>query len=88
MPSYDYRCKECDNRYELFLPISRRDEKVGSHCELEKCNGVIARVFKSPRFVFIGDGFDSTNLTDQELDSNPDYWSKEDPSNPKVKVMK
>lgn len=86
MPSYDYRCKKCNDRFELFLPVSRRNERMEEDCE--KCGGEIVRIYKSPRFVFIGDGFDSTNLTPEELDSNPDYWSKDDPNNPKVKVMK
>lgn len=86
MPSYDYRCKKCNDRFELFLPVSRRNERTEKTCD--KCDGKIVRIYRSPRFVFVGDGFDSTNLTQDELDSNPDYWSKDDPSNPKVKVMK
>ena len=88
MPEYDYRCKKCDKRFSLFLPMGRRNEAVGKTCEEKGCNGKNTRVFKSPRFVFVGDGFDSTNLSQDAIDTNPDFWDAKDPSNPKIKVMK
>jgi len=87
MPSYDYRCESCDDRFELFLPLFRRNEQVGKRCD--KCNkGKIVRLYASPRFEFVGDGFDSTNLSQDQIDTNPDFWDASDPSNPKIKVMK
>ena len=48
MPEYDYRCKKCDKRFSLFLPMGRRNEAVGKTCEEKGCNGKNTRVFKSP----------------------------------------
>ncbi len=32
VPTYSYRCRRCAARFELFLPVSRRDEAVCPRC--------------------------------------------------------
>ena len=41
MPSYDYKCRNCGHRFELFTSISRRDSAV-----CPKCGGEVSRVYE------------------------------------------
>ena len=45
------------------------------------------RLLKSPSFEFVGDGFDSTRLSQDQIDMTPEFW-EDGSSNPKVKVIK
>ena len=41
MPIYDFKCKACDHRFELFTTISRRAQAV-----CPKCGGPVERVYE------------------------------------------
>jgi len=41
MPIYDFKCKNCDHRFESFTSISRRDEVT-----CPKCGGPVERVYE------------------------------------------
>ena len=41
MPIYDFKCKVCDHRFELFTSISQRSAAV-----CPKCGGEVERVYE------------------------------------------
>lgn len=55
MPTYEYRCKRCDN---LFEEVHGVDDRVES-CPL--CGGEVRRVFHPVGIIFKGPGFYSTD---------------------------
>ena len=98
MPQYSFRCKKCDNRFDLFLPMSRRNEPCSKTCDQKVwddkdpsrtalCNVEQVRVYERRVFQFVGDGFDATDLTQDQIDMTPEYWEG-DGNKPKVKVIK
>ena len=50
MPTYDYKCSQCDNEFEKFLTISRRHEPTQEPCE--HCNGSITIKPATPLFAY------------------------------------
>jgi putative FmdB family regulatory protein len=52
MPTYEYECIECKNRFEVFHSMS--DEPVK---ECEKCGKPVRKVFNSAGVIFKGSGF-------------------------------
>lgn len=50
---YDYKCEDCDNKFELEHPMKEIGDK-----KCPKCGGISKRVFSSaPTVVFKGDGW-------------------------------
>ena len=41
MPLYDFKCKQCDTRFELLCSISEKDAVV-----CPKCGGTVERVYQ------------------------------------------
>ncbi|MBN1413422.1 MAG: zinc ribbon domain-containing protein [Spirochaetales bacterium] len=57
MPTYDYECKSCKEKFELFQKIS--DDPI-THCP--KCNGKVKRLIGGGLgIIFKGSGFYSTD---------------------------
>jgi putative FmdB family regulatory protein len=56
MPTYEYRCAECGNRFEVFQRI---DDEPLQTCE--KCGGALRKVFHPAGIVFKGSGFYATD---------------------------
>ncbi len=52
MPTYEYECLECKNRFEVFQ--SMNDEPI-TLCE--KCNGKVRKLFGTAGIIFKGSGF-------------------------------
>ncbi len=52
MPTYEYECLECKDRFELFQ--SMNDEPVRT---CAKCNGRVRKLFSSAGIIFKGSGF-------------------------------
>ena len=64
MPTYNYRCKECDEEYQIFQSIM---ENPVSTCKY--CKGEVERLIKGSNvgFIFKGSGF---YLTDYKKPSD------------------
>jgi putative FmdB family regulatory protein len=56
MPTYEYACTSCGNRFEAFHRI---DEEQLSVCEA--CGGALRKVFHPAGIVFKGSGFYATD---------------------------
>jgi putative FmdB family regulatory protein len=56
MPTYGYRCKQCNHTFEVFQRIT--DEPL---TECEKCNGEVQRLLFPVGIVFKGSGFHITD---------------------------
>ena len=52
MPTYEYECLECKNRFELFQSVN--DEPVRT---CASCNGRVRKLFSSAGIIFKGSGF-------------------------------
>lgn len=67
MPSYDFRCPECDERFEVTRPAGTKDDVCCPDC------GVPAkRVFTPVGVVFKGSGFHNTDYRSRpQADSTP-----------------
>jgi len=52
MPTYEYECLECKNRFEVFQSMS--DEPVK---DCQKCGKPVRKVFNSAGVIFKGAGF-------------------------------
>ncbi len=52
MPTYEYECLECKNRFEVFQ--SMNDEPI---TKCEKCSGKVRKLFGTAGIIFKGSGF-------------------------------
>ncbi len=52
MPTYEYKCDECDHKFEVFQSMSDEPIKV-----CEKCGSNVRKVFNSTGIIFKGSGF-------------------------------
>lgn len=55
MPRYEYKCKDCDESFEVVHGINETVESCGS------CGGEVRRVFHPVSIVFKGSGFYATD---------------------------
>ncbi|MBN1560567.1 zinc ribbon domain-containing protein [candidate division KSB1 bacterium] len=70
MPTYDYRCKECGHRYEVFQSIT-----ASPLTECPMCGGPVERLIGSGAgLVFKGSGF---YITDYKNSKNGSETKKE-----------
>lgn len=56
MPTYEYACDKCGERFEVYQPIT--DDPLTTH---EGCGGAVARVFGNVGISFKGSGFYRTD---------------------------
>ncbi len=56
MPTYEYQCKSCDHRFEIWQKMTDNPLTV-----CPECNGTIRRVFFPAGIVFKGSGFYKTD---------------------------
>jgi putative FmdB family regulatory protein len=57
MPTYEYKCTECNNKFEIFQPMNAEPVK---HCP--KCGGEVKRLIGSGAGpIFKGSGFYQTD---------------------------
>ena len=56
MPTYEYRCTQCEHRFDIFQRI---DEEPLHTCE--RCGGELRKVFHPAGIVFKGSGFYATD---------------------------
>jgi putative FmdB family regulatory protein len=67
MPTYEYRCTSCGNRFDAF---QRLDEASLETCE--RCGGVLRKVFHPAGIVFKGSGFYATDSRTKSTTSSGD----------------
>lgn len=73
MPTYDYKCKACDHRWELVQPMSASPVKVCPHCgkrTAERLIGMGAAV------LFKGSGFYQTDYRSESYKKSAEADSK------------
>ena len=56
MPNYEYECKECEKRFEIWQPVGEAAPACPS------CGSEVKKVFHPPRIIFKGSGFYVTDL--------------------------
>lgn len=66
MPAYDYRCTECDERFEVVRPMGSKSEE---RCPV--CEAPAKRVFNSVGVAFKGSGFHNTDYKPRPKDESP-----------------
>jgi putative FmdB family regulatory protein len=66
MPSYDFRCPECDERFEVTLPVGTANNVCCPVCEAPA-----KRVFTPVGVVFKGSGFHNTDYRSHPKDDAP-----------------
>ena len=75
MPTYDYICNECGERFENFQTMSSRPLTKRPDCEEKHCN--VTRVISGGSgLIFKGSGFYLTDYKDQPKDDNKDNKKK------------
>ena len=72
MPTYDYICNECGERFEHFQPMSSAPLTTYPHCKDEDCS-VKRLISGGSGLIFKGSGFyltDYTNYGKKNIDTN------------------
>ena len=65
MPNYEYKCKECDNRFEIW-------QEVGAAAPAcPECAGEVKKVLHAPKLHFKGSGFYVTDLRNEKKSAQP-----------------
>ena len=60
MPNYEYKCSECDIKFELW-------QEVGSAAPpCQQCGGSVRKVLHAPKLHFKGSGFYVTDLASEK----------------------
>ena len=68
MPTYDYLCKECGDKFEHFQSMSSSPLKVRPYCEVENCN--VERIISGGTgLIFKGSGFYLTDYKNKKSDN-------------------
>ena len=68
MPTYDYLCRECGDRFEHFQSMSSSPLKTRPDCKVENCN--IERIISGGTgLIFKGSGFYLTDYKNKKSDS-------------------
>jgi len=73
MPTYDYRCDECENVFEVFQSFS---EDALSKCPEEDCAGEVKKIFSAPGISFKGSGFYKNDSRTKSSSSSSSSESK------------
>jgi putative FmdB family regulatory protein len=66
MPTYEYLCKQCGDRFDVFQSFS--DRPLSKH---DDCGGELQKVFHARGIVFKGDGFYATDGRGKSNSSKP-----------------
>lgn len=66
MPTYGYKCRECNQEFEVFQKMS--DDPV---TECPTCGGPVKRVFHPVGIIFKGSGFYTTDYKRQPNQTTP-----------------
>tara|TARA_A100001011_G_scaffold378952_1_gene444355 strand:- start:219 stop:503 length:285 start_codon:yes stop_codon:yes gene_type:complete len=75
MPTYDYLCRECGERFEHFQSMSSPPLKTRPDCEMKNCNA--ARIISGGTgLIFKGSGFYLTDYKNKKSDSKKSISDK------------
>lgn len=66
MPDYDYRCVECQERFEVSRPMGSKDEPC-----CPECGSAAKRVFTPVGVAFKGSGFHNTDYRPKPKEEGP-----------------
>lgn len=86
MPTYDYICNECGERFEHFQPMSSAPLTTHPHCKDEDCS-VKRLISGGSGLIFKGSGFYLTDYKDSPKEKNNNKKSKKK-SDKKIKKQK
>tara|TARA_Y100000588_G_C13613138_1_gene652083 strand:- start:32 stop:319 length:288 start_codon:yes stop_codon:yes gene_type:complete len=75
MPTYDYICNECGERFEYFQPMSSQPLTEYPHCKEEDCS-VQRLISGGSGLIFKGSGFYLTDYKDSPKEKNKNNKSK------------
>ena len=75
MPTYDYICNECGERFEYFQPMSSQPLTEYPHCKEEDCS-VQRLISGGAGLIFKGTGFYLTDYKDSPKEKNKNNKSK------------
>jgi putative FmdB family regulatory protein len=64
MPTYEYKCTQCDHQFEVFQSMT--DEPVKT---CEKCGGEVRKLFGTAGIIFKGSGFYVNDYKNGSADS-------------------
>ena len=68
MPTYDYLCRECGERFEHFQSMSSSPLKARPNCKVKNCN--VERIISGGTgLIFKGSGFYLTDYKNKKSDS-------------------
>ena len=73
MPTYEYECMECKNRFDVFQSIN--DNPVE---KCVKCNGKVRKLFNTAGIIFKGSGF---YVTDYKNNADGNYKNNANDNN-------
>ena len=60
MPTYDYRCEDCGEDFEVLISIAEKEEEVPQECEA--CGSTNTHsLISPPNFILKGDGWSGKN---------------------------
>ena len=84
MPTYDYICNECGERFENFQTMSSRPLTKRPNCEKKNCN--VTRVISGGSgLIFKGSGFYLTDYKDQPKTNKKEKETKKKNDKPAIK---
>jgi len=83
MPTYEYRCSECSNQFEI---SHRIDEEPMTVCE--RCGGRLRKVFHPAGIVFKGSGFYATDSRSKSKSPSKEGGDTKTESKPEKKDTK
>jgi putative FmdB family regulatory protein len=86
MPTYDYICNECGEKFEYFQTMSSAPLTEYSHCKDENCS-VKRLISGGSGLIFKGSGFYLTDYKDSPKEKNKNNKSKKK-SDKKIKKEK
>ena len=87
MPTYDYICNECGDRFEHFQTMSSDPLKQRPGCKMDKCN-VIRVISGGTGLIFKGSGFYLTDFTDKGKNETTVDDGKTKPTSDKKTAVK
>ena len=61
MPFYDYKCKKCEEEFEVFHSINSTEQRF-----CPKCGSTAKKLISAPPIIFKGSGFYTTEYRDED----------------------